>query len=64
MSDGINPAMNHVKPSRADPSRSAPLADAGALELLERHNSMLPGCNTGDNSVRIVIGELPTHVGG
>lgn len=63
MADGVNTAMKAVQALGIDAAATSALPDAAALELLERHHTVLIGRNPGNEGVRIGVGEFPSHGG-
>jgi hypothetical protein len=62
MADGVNPAMNAMKTSCPHPAGEALPANPETFELRERDDTVLPGRNSGNDGVRVGIGEFLTHV--
>jgi hypothetical protein len=63
VSDGVNTAMKAVQALGLDAGPSTALADTGAFELREGDHTVLVRRNPGNDGVRIVVGEFPSHVG-
>jgi hypothetical protein len=63
MPDGVHTAMKAVEALGGDASPSTALVDAGAFELCNGDHAVLVRRNPGNDGVRMVVGEFPSHGG-
>jgi hypothetical protein len=62
--DCVHAAMNAMKAARLNPAEPAPLVDASRIELVNGDDTVLARSQASNTAVGIVVGALPTHVGG
>jgi hypothetical protein len=59
--DGVHTAVKAVQAAGLDAAGQALAMNAGALELLQRNDPMLPGRKSSDHAVLSAAGDFLTH---
>jgi hypothetical protein len=63
MPDGIDPAMKTMQAASSHAPHAPTLVNAYPFELHQGDNSVLIRGDPGDQGIRGIVGEFPTHVG-
>jgi len=64
MPDGEHAPMNAMQAAGLNAAEPTPLVNTRRIQLGDRNDAVLPGCNSSNHRVRITLGAFPTHVGG